>query len=135
MDYSEQGRPTLTLAGPGTLILDSYEESCEPTHGERDVIPLAKGTTVVLESYQSTCPNTVPVGEDPLGEDENILKGDATLPLESYKSSSEEDRALANKERDEHVSSSSKGAQREDQLKDKVQPKLETSKLPPISSC
>ena len=129
MDYSEQDRPTLTMAGAGTLILDSYEESCEQTQGERDNVPLAKGTTVLLESYQSTCPNTVP-----LSEDEHLLKGDATIPLESYKSSSEDDRAL-DKERSEVVPSSTKGGRREEQVKDEVQTKSETSsKLPIIAS-
>ena len=51
MDYSEQGPPTL---GAGTLILPSYEESCDPEDGGH-VPTLTKGTTVVMESYQSTC--------------------------------------------------------------------------------
>ncbi len=73
MDFSEQGPPTL---GAGTLILPSYEESCDPEDGEDggdggDALTLTKGTTVVMESYQSTC---VPSeGETPvINEDSTV---------------------------------------------------------------
>ena len=68
MDYSEQGPPSTLTLGAGTLVLPSYEESCD----QDGSAAVTKGTTVVLESYQSTCSATVPAddGETPLVKEE-----------------------------------------------------------------